>query len=197
MKDTYLTIKRTSEGLYKEKGSKFLAFAFPVENEEEIKAHVDALKKKYYDARHHCYAFILGAEGVHYRANDDGEPNHSAGDPILGQIRSRNLTDTLVIVVRYFGGTKLGVPGLINAYKTAAADALDNNDIIERAVVKTLLLLFNYPEINTVMRLVKEYDLEIVEQKFEESCLLKVKVRLSVAEEVEGKIEAAQGIRVV
>ena len=170
MKDTYLTIKRTSEGIFKEKGSKFLAFAFPVENEEEIKGHIDELKKKYYDARHHCFAFILGPDGAHYRANDDGEPNHSAGDPILGQIRSRNLTDTLVVVVRYFGGTKLGVPGLINAYKAATADALDNNEVVEKIVTKALLLHFNYSE---------------------------MKVRLSMAEEVEGKIEAAQGVRLV
>ncbi len=183
--------------MFKEKGSKFLAFAFPVENEEEIKGHIDELKKKYYDARHHCFAFILGLDGAHYRANDDGEPNHSAGDPILGQIRSRNLTDTLVVVVRYFGGTKLGVPGLINAYKAATADALDNNEVVEKTVTKALQLHFNYPDMNTVMRLVKDYDLEIVEQKFEESCLLKVKVRLSMAEEVEGKIEAAQGVRLV
>ena len=124
------TIKDSAEGLYKEKGSKFLAFAFPVTTEDEIKDCQEKIRKKYFDARHHCYAWILGADKSQLRANDDGEPNHSAGDPILGQIRSRDLTDVLVVVVRYFGGTKLGVSGLIQAYRAAAEDALNNTTII-------------------------------------------------------------------
>lgn len=187
--DSYLTISKISDGIFKDRGSRFLAFAYPVESEEDVKHHVDELKKKYHDARHHCFAFLLGPEGTQYRANDDGEPNHSAGDPILGQIKSRNLADTLVVVVRYFGGTKLGVPGLINAYKTAAAAALDNNEIVEKLVMRSFQLKFNYPEVNTVMRLVKEYALEIVDQQFAEDCRLKLKVRLSLEQELRAKIE--------
>lgn len=126
-KDTYFTLKGNSEGFNKEKGSKFLAFAYVVSNEDDVKKTVAELKKKYYDARHYCYAYVLGDQSEIYRAKDDGEPGHSAGDPILGQIRSKKLTNTLIVVVRYFGGTKLGVGGLIHAYKTAAADAIENN----------------------------------------------------------------------
>src|SRR5690606_39655528 len=130
--DTYLTIADHAEGLYYEKGSKFIALAYPVSDEEEIKSLLENIRKKYYDARHHCYAYRLGREGLVFRANDAGEPNHSAGDPILGQLRSYNITDVLIVVVRYFGGTKLGVGGLINAYKTAAADAIENSTIITK-----------------------------------------------------------------
>ena len=136
MQDSFLTIGQPAEGLYKEKGSKFIGLAFPVKTEDEVKERLEETRKTYYDARHHCYAYILGHEGTQFRANDDGEPNHSAGDPILGQIRSKELTNTLVIVVRYFGGTKLGVSGLINAYKTAAALALDNTSIEENSLPK-------------------------------------------------------------
>lgn len=197
LKDTYLTISKTSEGIYKEKGSKFLAFAYPVAREEEVKEHLDELKKKYYDARHHCFAFILGRQGQHYRANDDGEPGHSAGDPILGQIRSRNLTDTLVVVVRYFGGTKLGVPGLINAYKTSAGEALDNSGIIEKIVTQTLRLKFEYAETSAVMRLVKDYDLEVADQRFEADCFIQLKVKLSQEEEVRAKIASLASVKLI
>ena len=128
--DTYFTLKGNSEGFYKEKGSKFLAFAFVISSEEDVKKIIAELKKKYYDARHHCYAYVLGNQSEKYRANDDGEPGHSAGDPILGQIRSNSLTNTLIVVVRYFVGTKLGIIGLINAYKTATADSIASNSII-------------------------------------------------------------------
>lgn len=134
--DTYLTISDDSEGFYKEKGSKFLSFAFPVHHEEDIKEKLDILRKKYYDARHHCYAYVLGKDKEIFRANDDGEPNHSAGDPILGQIKSNQLTNILIVVVRYFGGVKLGVGGLISAYRTAAAEAISNNVIVEAIVKK-------------------------------------------------------------
>ena len=151
---------KKTEGFYKEKGSKFLAFAFPVSSEEEIKEQILVLKKEYYDARHHCYAYILGKDAAHYRANDDGEPGHSAGDPILGQIRSHNLTDVLIVVVRYFGGTKLGVGGLIHAYKTAATDAIANNTIVKKIVTASIKIHFEYLSMNSVMKLIKDYDLK-------------------------------------
>jgi len=195
VKDTYLTVSKYSEGLYKEKGSKFLAFAYPTDNEDQVKNFLDELKKKYYDARHHCYAFIIGIDGEYYRSNDDGEPNHSAGDPILGQIRSRELTNTLVVVVRYFGGTKLGVSGLINAYKTAAADAIDNSQIVEKLITKPIHIQFQYPELNDVMRIIKEYDLEISHQVMDLRCKMTLNVRLKILDEVYEKISLLHGVK--
>ena len=186
---SYLTISKTSTGEYKEKGSKFLAYAYPVKTVDEVKERLDALKKKYYDARHHCYAYILGAEGKEFRANDDGEPNHSAGDPILGQIRSAALTNTLIVVVRYFGGTKLGVGGLINAYKTAAEYAILNNEIVEIEVKVPLVLLFDYESTNEVMRLVKDFELDIVHQAFEMSCRMEVAVKIPLLVSLKDKIK--------
>ncbi len=162
--------------MYKEKGSKFLAFAFPVNDEVEIQAHLAALRKEYYDARHHCYAWILELDKKRFRANDDGEPNHSAGDPILGQIRSKNITNVLVVVVRYFGGIKLGVGGLITAYKAAAEDALLHARIIEVQVKDKLVLRFPYETTSEVMRVVKEFDLIILRQEFDNACLLEIEV---------------------
>jgi uncharacterized YigZ family protein len=175
--DTFLTISAPSEGFYKEKGSKFLAFAYPVLGEEDIKEYLDELRKQYYDARHFCYAYMLGKEQEVFRANDDGEPNHSAGDPILGQIRSANLTDILIVVVRYFGGTKLGVGGLITAYKIAAAEAIQNAEILEKIVSKPIYLELEYPEMNEVMRIIKEYELEIISQEMKLSCKFALSVR--------------------
>jgi uncharacterized YigZ family protein len=169
---SYRTVVGQSTGLYKEKGSKFLAFCYPVSNEEEINAHLAALRKEYYDARHHCYAWVLGANKLKHRANDDGEPNHSAGDPILGQIRSKDLTNILIVVVRYFGGVKLGVGGLITAYKSAAEEAVNNAFIEERMVTATIKISFPYESTSEIMRLIKEFDLRIVEQTFEEACYL-------------------------
>ncbi|MCH7400635.1 YigZ family protein [Belliella kenyensis] len=189
MKDTYLTLSHTSEGLYKEKGSKFLSFAFPVSDEDEIKEHLETLKKQYYDARHHCYAYIIGSEQEKFRANDDGEPNHSAGDPILGQIRSNQLTNTLIVVIRYFGGTKLGVGGLVSAYKTAAAEAISNNEIIEEIVKSKYKLQFDYIAMNDVMKLVKELELDILDQHFDNTCLLTLGVRKKLIDQFESKIE--------
>ncbi|UCS95825.1 YigZ family protein [Echinicola marina] len=186
--DTFLTLEGESEGLYKEKGSKFLAYAYPVHDEDEIKEHIETLKKKYYDARHHCYAYILGKDQEQFRANDDGEPNHSAGDPILGQLRSNNLTNALVVVVRYFGGTKLGVGGLIHAYKTAAAEAISNGKTITAIVKKTVKFYFDYLDMNDVMRLIKDYDLEIKKQEFDNTCLMHLSIRASLYEEVMDKL---------
>lgn len=183
MPDTYLTLKRESEGLYKEKGSKFLAFAYPVQNEEEIKEIIARLKKQYHDARHHCYAYILGQDGQDFRANDDGEPGHSAGDPILGQIRSNNLTNVLIVVVRYFGGTKLGVGGLVTAYKTAAAEAILANEIIMEIVTEKVRFHFDYLDMNEVMRLVKELEIKIDKQHFDNRCTMTLLVRKALLDQ--------------
>ncbi len=189
MPDTYLTLAAPSEGLYKEKGSKFMAFAYPVRTEEEIKNSIAQLRKTYFDARHHCYAYVLGADKTLYRANDDGEPNHSAGDPILGQIRSHNLTDVLVVVVRYFGGIKLGVGGLIQAYRTAAADALTHAEIIEKIVTQPFSIRFTYEQMSLVMKLLKDYDAEIVSQDFQVDCQLTAAVRKNHYAEILEKLQ--------
>jgi uncharacterized YigZ family protein len=194
--DTYRTLTRLSEGQYKEKGSKFIARAFPVRSEEEIKLRLEELKKEFFDARHHCYAWILGPAAERYRANDGGEPNHSAGDPILGQIRSLELTDTLVVVIRYFGGTKLGVSGLIQAYRTAAAKALSANEVVEKVVRKPLLLAYGYEQTNEVMRLVSEFEMEIEDQQFTDHCTLKTSVRSSRYQEALEKALQLAGVTV-
>lgn len=169
---SFKTISGPVTGIYREKGSKFLAFAYPVENETAIRKHLEDLRKEYFDARHHCFAWVLGPARDAVRAYDDGEPNHSAGDPILGQIRSRELTNVLVVVVRYFGGTKLGVGGLVNAYKTAAADALNHADIVEREITGSLVISYDYASSAEVMKLVADFNLKILEQTFDESCSL-------------------------
>jgi uncharacterized YigZ family protein len=187
--DTFLSLARSSEGLYKEKGSKFISFAYPVENDAEIKQYLESLRKKFYDARHHCYAYVLGKEGKIYRSNDDGEPNHSAGDPILGQIRSQQLSNALIVVVRYFGGIKLGVGGLIHAYREAALDAIQNNEIVQKIVRKTIDLQFDYLQMNEVMKLIKDYEAEITTQNFESNCQLSLKIRENQFQEILQKLE--------
>ena len=174
---TYLTIAKESEGLYKEKGSRFIALAYPVRTEEEVKQHVADVKKKYYDARHHCYAYILGANKDAYRMNDDGEPSGTAGRPIHGQLLSKDLTDTLIIVIRYFGGIKLGVSGLINAYKTAAKDALDNNTIVEKFVEEDYQLRFPPLSMNKVMQLLKRETVKITDQQYDTDCIIRFTVQ--------------------
>jgi len=188
MIDSYLTIEGTSEGVFKDRGSKFLAFAFPVSTEEEISEIQKNLRKKYFDARHHVYAFRLGAEKSVFRASDDGEPSNSSGPPVLGQIRSFDLTNILIVVVRYFGGTKLGVPGLINAYKSAAHDAIANAKIISKTVCDLLEIRFEYPAMNDIMRIVKDENLEIANQSFEMNCVLKLWVRRSNTEYILNKL---------
>jgi uncharacterized YigZ family protein len=176
---SFRTLSSSVQGLYKEKGSKFLAFAHPVVSEQEVKQKLEELRKEYFDARHHCFAYVLGADKSKYRAFDDGEPNHSAGDPILGQIRSKNLTNVLIVVVRYFGGTKLGVGGLISAYKNAADDALSKGTLTECEVMKDVELNYDYTSTPEVMRLVKEFDIKILSQRFEGDCELKGEIRLA------------------
>ncbi|MFC0606501.1 MULTISPECIES: IMPACT family protein [Rufibacter] len=185
MQDTYRTIAAPVEGLYKEKGSKFIAKAYPVRSEEEVKEILQALRKEFFDARHHCYAYLLGADRATYRANDDGEPNHSAGDPILGQIKSADLSNVLVVVIRYFGGIKLGVGGLIHAYKTATAEALAQAYVVERHETTFLTVQFSYEQMNDVMRVVKDYDLLVRQQDFQLDCQLTVEVRTSLAPQLE------------
>jgi uncharacterized YigZ family protein len=186
---SFLTIKSTGQGIYKEKGSKFLSFAFPVSSESDIKERIASLKSEYFDARHHCFAWMLGAEKKQFRAFDDGEPNHSAGDPILGQIRSRNLTNVLVVVVRYFGGTKLGVGGLIAAYKAAADDALSSSLIVEEEVMERITLSYDYSVTAEVMKMVKDFDLTVVAQDFKQQCDLIADVPLKNKEKLEEKIK--------
>ena len=179
---SFLTLENPSKGLYKEKGSKFLAFAYPVKSETEIKEKLTALRKEYFDARHHCYAWMLGSERKQFRANDDGEPNHSAGDPILGQIKSKNITNVLIVVVRYFGGTKLGVGGLIAAYKAAAEHALEEGRIIEVEVKIAMEWNFSYSNMNEVMRLIKEFDLSLIKQQFDTECWVWVEAKVASKE---------------
>lgn len=189
VEDTYKTVSGKSEGIYKEKGSKFIALAYPVTSEDEVKVILASLRKEYHDARHHCYSYIIGFKGEHWRANDDGEPSGTAGRPIHGQIQSFNLTNTLIVVIRYFGGTKLGVSGLINAYKTSAADALNNAQIIVNTVKDIYKITFGYLAMNDIMKLVKEENLGLMEQNFDTSCFITVGIRQSRTESVLGKIE--------
>ena len=175
--DSYRTIRSLSEGTYSEKRSKFLAFAMPVRSVEEVKQLVAEYQKKYYDARHVCYAYMLGAERTEFRANDNGEPSGTAGKPILGQINSNELTDILVIVVRYFGGVKLGTSGLIVAYRLAAAEAIAAAEVIEKTVDEDITFGFEYPFMNDVMRIVKEENPTIVSQGFENDCSMTLRIR--------------------
>ena len=186
---SFHTIQSPSEGVYKEKGSKFLGFAYPVSDESGIKNKLGELHKKYFDASHHCYAWILGEDKKHFRAFDDGEPNHSAGAPILGQIRSKNLTNVLIVVVRYFGGTKLGVGGLTQAYKAAAELALTNAKIIEVEITVSLVLDYDYISSPEVMRLVKEFDLSIENQTYDERARMEVSVKSKLKEKTIEKLK--------
>ncbi|PKP16024.1 MAG: YigZ family protein [Bacteroidetes bacterium HGW-Bacteroidetes-23] len=182
-KDTYKTISAPSEEiLFKEKNSKFFGYAFPILTEEEVKVHLEQLKKQHFSARHWCYAYQLGTEKISFRANDDGEPNNSAGMPIYGQIQSFEVTNILIVVVRYFGGVKLGVGGLISAYKTAAQMSLENAEIIEKTIDVNFQLTFDYKNMNKVMRVIKEKNLEIVSQKMEMNCELIISTRKKNAE---------------
>lgn len=177
--DIYKTIEIAGEGIYSEKRSKFLAFAIPVQSLDDVKREVEAYQKKYYDARHVCYAYRLGERRELFRANDNGEPSGTAGKPILGQIDSRELTNVLVIVVRYFGGIKLGTSGLIVAYKAAAAEALDTTEHIEKTINEEITLKFSYPLLNDVLRIVKEEAPRIVEQVFDNECVVRLSIRLT------------------
>jgi len=188
--DTYKTLASPSpETLYKEKNSKFFGYAYPISSEEEVKPILDNLRKQHYSARHWCYAYQLGTTKIYYRANDDGEPNNSAGMPIYGQIQSFGVTNVLVVVVRYFGGVKLGVGGLISAYKTGAQMALEASDIVERTIDIHFNLKFGYKDMNKVMRVIKEKNLDIVSQKLEMDCEITISTRKKNAQAVTGAFE--------
>lgn len=180
--DTYKSIASRAEGLFKDNGSRFIALAYPVEEEEQVKDIVSSLRKEYHDARHHCYAYRIGLKGDVWRASDDGEPSGSAGRPILGQIDSLGLSDVLVVVVRYFGGIKLGIPGLIRAYKTSTADALANAQIITKVAGETFRISFDYMSMNAVMKVLKDMELPQRSQDFGQKCTLETRVRLSEVE---------------
>ena len=186
--DAYRSIAARSEGLFKDNGSRFIALAYPVETEEQVKDIVAGLKKEYHDARHHCYAYRLGYKGDRFRANDDGEPSGSAGRPILGQIDSLGLSDVLVVVVRYFGGIKLGIPGLIRAYKTSTADALGQAEIVEKVAGKRFRLTFDYLSMNGVMKVLKDLGLTPAGQDFGLQCSLEVRVRLALEEDFRSRL---------
>lgn len=195
--DTYKTIEGLSqEVLFKDKNSKFFGYAFPILKEEEIKLHIEELKKKHHAARHWCYAYQLGVQNIKFRANDDGEPNNSAGQPIYGQIQSYELTNVLIVVVRYFGGTKLGVGGLINAYKTSAQMAIEASKIITKTIDERFIILFEYKDMNKVMRIIKEKQLRIVKQEMDMTCLLEISVRKSDASLIFDLFSETYGVKI-
>jgi len=195
--DTYYSIEALSAGVFKDKGSKFLAFAFPVKSESEIAEYVNNLKKKYYDARHHCFAWRLGADMSQYRINDDGEPGGSAGLPILNQIKSKNLTNILIIVVRYFGGTLLGVSGLIHAYKQASEDALNNSTIVEHTLNEVVKVELPYSSINQIMKIIKDDKLQLIQKTIENQCIFEISVRKSLINMVKAKLEKVSGLNII
>ena len=194
--DSYKTIARAAETTYRQLSSKFLVYAYPVETETEIKEHLDALRKRWFDATHHCYAWRLGAKGEHFRANDDGEPSSTAGKPILGQLLSQEITNCLVVVVRYFGGTKLGVPGLIAAYKESTALVLSECEIVERTVDVVIDVSFSYIAMNDVMRIVKDMQPKVVDQVFDNLCTMTLSIREGDSEQLIGRLEKVEGATV-
>lgn len=191
--DSYKTIARAAETTYRQLSSKFYTYAYPVETEEQIKEHLDTLRKRWYDATHHCYAWRLGPHGEQFRANDDGEPSSTAGKPILGQLLSQEITNCLVVVVRYFGGTKLGVPGLIAAYKESTAQVLAECEIVEKTVDVVVKVEFSYVAMNDVMRVVKDMQPRIVEQIFDNLCTMTLSIRESESEQLIGRLEKVEG----
>ncbi len=195
-KDQYKTLSEPSEGIYKDKGSKFITYAYPISTEEEIKPLVDELKKKYYDARHHCFAWQLGTDGNRFRANDDGEPSGTAGKPILGQIRSNELTNLLVVVIRYFGGTKLGTSGLIHAYKEATIDAINNGNVVERTVNDFYRINFDYGVMNDIMRIIKEENPNITKQDFNLRCSIEWSTRQSEVEKIKSRFSKVESVKI-
>ncbi|MCU0468772.1 MAG: YigZ family protein [Arcicella sp.] len=194
--DTYKTIKSSSEGLFKDKGSKFLAFAYPFTQESELKNIIEPLRKEHFKAVHFCYAYRIGMDKNSFRINDDGEPSGSAGRPILNVLLSKEITNILVVVVRYWGGTLLGVSGLINAYKSATEEALTNTEIIEKTVNEIYQITYGYVQMNDIMKVVKDFDLKIVNQKFDNQCVIEIEFRTSLAPQVLGKLEKIGEIEV-
>lgn len=195
--DEYLSLSSESTGIYREKASKFIAHAFPAENEGDVKRILEKIQKDYFDANHHCYAYRIGYEQIIYRTNDDGEPSGSAGKPIYGQILSAGLSDILVVVVRYFGGTKLGIPGLIHAYKSATREALEHAEIITKYIFVTCQLVFEYPVMNQVMRVLKEESVKINNQESGEKCHLTVSIRKGIYNKFTRKISSIRNVQII
>ena len=193
--DRYKSIAAPSSGIYKDNGSRFLAFACPVESEEQAKERISRLKREYFDARHHCYAYRIGYDGAVWRANDDGEPSSTAGRPIYGQILSNELSDIIIVVVRYFGGIKLGVPGLIKAYKSSSADAIANASIIEKVAKKTFIVRFGYAQMNDMMQLLKQMQITAEKREFGLECNVEIKIPLSEASRFTKAIEKIEGTK--
>lgn len=196
MEDIFKTIEKPSEGLFKDKGSRFISYVFPVNSEDQIREIIQSIKKEHHSARHHCYAWRLGAEKLLFRTNDDGEPSSSAGKPILGQIQSYDLTNILIVVVRYFGGTLLGVSGLINAYRNAAMDAITHAEITERLVEKFMVIEFSYSAMNEVMKVFKDEKLPQIDPQFDLRCKIKTHVRLSESDRIEQDFLKIDTVRV-
>jgi uncharacterized YigZ family protein len=195
--DTYKTIVKTSEGYITEQRSKFIAYAVPVHTPEEVKTHVDSYRTQYYDARHVCWAYMLGADRQIFRVNDDGEPSSTAGKPILGVINSNELTDILIVVIRYFGGVKLGTSGLIVAYRAAAQDAVTNAEIIEKTVDEEITITFEYPFLNGVMRIVKEDNPIVLSQSFDVNCQMTLRIRKSEAEKLKLRLLKVETVQIL
>ncbi len=195
--DSYNSIQKPSEGLFKDKGSKFLAFAYPVVSEEDIKERIAEIKKQYHNARHHCFAYKLGMDDNNYRFNDDGEPSGTAGKPIYGQILSNELSDILIVVVRYFGGVLLGTGGLINAYKNASLDAINNAIVIPRVVKEPMSIGFTYELMNPVMKIVKDLEIDVLKQDFTDTCKLHLNVRLKDYNDVKMRFEHIYGVDII
>jgi len=193
--DSFKTIKSVSGGIYKEKGSKFIAFAYPAFREEEIKTIIEKTRKAYHNAKHHCFAYVLGSEGDIWRVNDDGEPSGTGGRPILGQIRSHNLTNTIIVVSRYFGGTLLGVSGLANAYKSAAMDALNNAEIINHFIQDYYEIFFPYSSMNDVMTIIKDENITQSEQSFDLECKIRLNFRSSASEKILNRLSKVKGLK--
>ncbi len=192
----YKTINADAEAVFKYRGSKFVAIAIPVKTEAEVKQKLDELRKEYYDATHHCYAYRLGFDKSAFRTNDDGEPSGTAGKPIFNQILSKDLTNVLIVVIRYFGGTKLGVSGLINAYKTVSREALENAEVITKAVYEVCQLGFTYEIMNTVMKLIKDEKLEQLSHDYSDNCSITIKIPKTNATDVIGKFKKLQGLEI-
>ena len=195
--DSYKTISAIAEGYITEQRSKFISFAIPVQNAEEVKEIVDQYRKKYYDARHACWAYMLGADRLQFRVNDDGEPSSTAGKPILGVINSNELTDILIVVIRYFGGVKLGTSGLIVAYRAAAQDAVQKAEIIEKTVDEDIRIVFEYPFLNGVMRVIKEDNPQIISQVFEMDCEMTLRIRQSEADKLKARLLKVESLRIL
>lgn len=195
--DSYKTVKELAEGFYSEKRSRFISYIIPVRTVEEVKVEIDKYRKQYYDARHVCWAYMLGADRTTFRANDDGEPSSTAGKPILGQINSNELTDVLIVVIRYFGGIELGTSGLIVAYRSAAADAIANAEIEERTVDEDITVAFEYPYLNGIMRIVKEDNPTIVSQLFEMDCEMTLRIRKGDAERLKNRLLKVETARIL